>query len=227
MALDQERPSLGLTLGSLASDRARMIAGGLAHTAGRLGRGLASLSVVRFIGASLLRRILVANLAGLVLLIGGILYLSQHHAWLIDAKRDSLRAQGEIIAAAIAANATLSPQQELIFEPGSLPDPDETAAIPGVDAGLAELELSIRPERVARILHKLVKPMDNRARIYGRDGTLVMDSAMLAHRGRPPASEEPGSAIRTKTFWTRLHHWLIDKELPVYKEIGSSLSISQ
>ena len=35
---------------------------------------------------------------GLVILLSGIFYLSQYHAWLIEAKRDSLRAQGEVIA---------------------------------------------------------------------------------------------------------------------------------
>jgi len=66
---------------------------------------LASGPLVRFFTRTLQRRIILANTIGLAILLGGIFYLSQYHAWLIDAKRDSLRAQGEIIAAAIAANA--------------------------------------------------------------------------------------------------------------------------
>src|SRR5690606_6255348 len=58
--------------------------------------------LIRFFTSSLVRRILISNLVGLLILLGSLLYLSQHHAWLIDAKVQSLKAQGEIIAAAIA-----------------------------------------------------------------------------------------------------------------------------
>jgi two-component system sensor histidine kinase ChvG len=47
------------------------------------------------------------NLAGLVALVASILYLSQFRAGLIDARAQSLLVQGEIIAGAIAASATV------------------------------------------------------------------------------------------------------------------------
>src|SRR5262245_31885419 len=53
-------------------------------------RWIASLKAVRFIAGSLLRRILLANLAGLGIMVGGILYFSQYNSWLIDAKREAL-----------------------------------------------------------------------------------------------------------------------------------------
>ena len=56
--------------------------------------------------SSLTQRIIVLNLAGLLVLVVGILYLNQWRAGLIDARVQSLRVQGEIIAAAIAASAT-------------------------------------------------------------------------------------------------------------------------
>src|SRR5690348_4622801 len=55
---------------------------------------LASGPLVRFFTRTLQRRIILANTIGLAILLGGIFYLSQYHAWLIDAKRESLRAQG-------------------------------------------------------------------------------------------------------------------------------------
>lgn len=177
--------------------------------------------LVRFISASLVRRILVSNLLGLAILLGGILYLSQHHAWLIDAKRESLKVQGEIIAAAIAANASLETER-IVLDPDKLPEAEGSRA-PFRDDGFAALELSIRPERVTPILRRLIQPTDTRARIYGRSGALVVDSAWLLTRGQlarpdPPADDKP----KTKNFWTRLTYWIIDKELPVYKEIGSA-----
>ncbi|WP_300424478.1 sensor N-terminal transmembrane domain-containing protein, partial [uncultured Hyphomonas sp.] len=65
----------------------------------------------RFLGhhvfSSLTRRILFLNLAGLVVLVLGILYLNQFRDGLIEARVESLMTQGEIIAAAIAASATV------------------------------------------------------------------------------------------------------------------------
>ena len=45
------------------------------------------------------------------------------------------------------------------------------------DDGLASLELSIHPEEVTPILRKLIQPTNTRARIYARDGTLIVDTA--------------------------------------------------
>lgn len=177
---------------------------------------------MRFIFGSLVRRILVSNLIGLIILIVGIFYLSQHHAWLIDAKRESLRTQGEIIAAAIAANATADTDR-ITIDPDQLTEDNSQLKFRD-DEGFTDLQLSISPERIGRILRRLIQPTDNRARVYGRDGTLIVDSATLLSRGHlarmqtPPADQK----IKTKNFWTRLTHWLIDKELPVYREIGTA-----
>ena len=81
--------------------------------------------LIRFVAKTLLRRIIFANLIGLAVLLGGIFYLSQYHAWLIEAKRESLRAQGEIIAAAIAANATREKDTgRIVLDPDMLPEID-------------------------------------------------------------------------------------------------------
>ena len=57
--------------------------------------------------SSLARRIIVLNLAGLAVLVIGILFLNQWRTGLIEARVQSLRVQGEIIAAAIAGDATV------------------------------------------------------------------------------------------------------------------------
>ena len=56
--------------------------------------------------SSITRRIMLLNLAGLVALVAGILYLSEYRENLVDARVQSMLTQGEIIAAAIAASAT-------------------------------------------------------------------------------------------------------------------------
>src|SRR5271167_1100156 len=88
-----------------------------------------SRAVSRAIGSrfssSLTRRIVVLNLGGLVALLVGFLYLNQFREGLIDARVQSLQTQGEIIAAAIAASATvdtdsltIDPEKLLQLAPG-------------------------------------------------------------------------------------------------------------
>src|SRR3984957_10163641 len=75
--------------------------------------------------SSLTRRIIFLNVAGLLALVIGILYLSQFRAGLIDASVKSLLVQGDLISEAIAALATvdsdtvtLDPERLLELQPG-------------------------------------------------------------------------------------------------------------
>jgi two-component system sensor histidine kinase ChvG len=174
----------------------------------------------RSASTSLIRRILIANLAGLLVMIGGIYYLSHYQEWLVDAKKESLRTQGELIAAAIASDARIEHGNiEINLDKANRPD---KTRVPYRDDGFSSLQLSIRPERATPILRRLIQHTKNRARIYGRDGTLIVDTATLLTKGqltRPQQSEPEG---KPKNFWTRLTAFLIDKHLPVYKEIGSA-----
>ena len=185
---------------------------------------IASGPLVRFFTRTLQRRIILANTIGLVILLGGIFYLSQYHAWLIDAKRDSLRAQGEIIAAAIAANASIETGR-IVLDPDRLPEVDG-ARSPFRDDGFAALQLSIAPERVTPILKRLVPATDTRARVYAQDGTLIIDTAQLLLRGQVARAEAPAgeskARVKVKNTWTRFLAWLMRGELPVYREIGSA-----
>ena len=71
--------------------------------------------------SSLTRRIVSLNIAGLVALVASILYLSQFRAGLIDARAQSLLVQGEIIAGAIAASATVE-TNTITIDPDRLRD---------------------------------------------------------------------------------------------------------
>jgi len=177
--------------------------------------------LVRFFTRTLQRRIILANTIGLAILLGGIFYLSQYHAWLIDAKRESLRAQGEIIAAAIAANASVETGR-IVIDPDRLPE-IEGSKSPFRDDGFAALQLSIAPERVTPILRRLVPATDTRARVYAHDGTLIIDTAQLlrGQAGQPAGGEYHGR-IKVKNNWTKFLGWLMRGELPVYREIGSA-----
>jgi two-component system, OmpR family, sensor histidine kinase ChvG len=173
--------------------------------------------------SSLTRRILSLNLAGLIALVAGVLYLSQFRAGLIDAQAQSLLVQGEIIARAIAATGT-SDSNGITIDPDRLIDlkPGETYG-PSEDI-LSGLDFPIDPTRVAPVLRGLISPTKTRARIYDRDGVLLLDSRDQFARGDvlrfdlpPPARGKPGIAERTMNA---IRNWLNRGDLPPYRELG-------
>ncbi|HET8728988.1 MAG TPA: sensor N-terminal transmembrane domain-containing protein, partial [Alphaproteobacteria bacterium] len=98
--------------------------------------------------SSLARRIIVLNLAGLAVLVIGILFLNQWRTGLIEARVQSLRVQGEIIAAAIAASATVD-SDVITVNPDRLLDAQGGTAISPLSFFDPNLEFPINPERVA------------------------------------------------------------------------------
>ncbi|MFZ2082822.1 MAG: sensor histidine kinase [Xanthobacteraceae bacterium] len=174
--------------------------------------------------SSLTRRIVVLNLTGLVALSIGIIVLSQFRAGLIDARIQSLLVQGQIIAGAIASSATVETDSSITLDPDKLLNlhPGESYG-PNEDA-LYGLDFPINPERVGPILRRLVSPTKTRARIYDRDGVLLVDSRNLFGRGDilrydlpPPSAEKPGFFERA---FIALRMWLGRGDLPLYRELG-------
>jgi two-component system sensor histidine kinase ChvG len=173
--------------------------------------------------SSLTRRIVILNLAGLVALVTGVLYLSQFRAGLIDARVESLLVQSEIIAGAIAASATVE-TDAITIDPDRLLQLQAGESYGPSDDSLSGIEFPINPERVAPVLRRLVSPTKTRARIYDRDGVLILDSRNLYGRGDvlrfdlpPPNAEKPGLMERV---FGALRRWLGRGDLPLYKELG-------
>jgi two-component system sensor histidine kinase ChvG len=173
--------------------------------------------------SSLTRRIVFLNLAGLVALVTGVLYLSQFRAGLIDARVQSLLTQSEIIAGAIAASATVE-TDSITIDPERLLELQAGESYGPSDEALSGIEFPINPERVAPVLRRLVSPTKTRARIYDRDGVLILDSRNLYGRGDvlrfdlpPPNSERPGLMERT---FIALRRWFGRGDLPLYNELG-------
>jgi two-component system sensor histidine kinase ChvG len=174
--------------------------------------------------SSLTRRIVVLNLIGLAILVSGILYLNQFRAGLIDAKVQSLATQGEIIARAIAASAGVD-TDEVQLDPEKLLETEHQSGAD--DEALSNsLDFTIDPERAAPILRPLVKPTGSRARIYNRDGALILDSDTFYSRGEvlrydlpPPDAEKPDALNR---FWQTVKTRMRQYDLPLYTEIGGA-----
>lgn len=174
---------------------------------------------------SLTQRIVILNLFGFAILVTGILFLNQFRAGLIEAKVQSLLTQGEIIASAIGVSAAIDTGRvTLDIDPPRKEGSSETGGFTQPDTGLGSLEFSINPERAAPELRDLIRPTKTRARIYDRNGTLILDSDTLYSGGQilrydlpPPGEHKPD--LLTKN-WRRLSRWLWPQDLPHYSENG-------
>lgn len=131
--------------------------------------------------SSLTRRILFLNLAALLVLVSGILYLNQFREGLIDARVESLLTQGEIISGAIAASAsietdsiTIDPQKLLELQAGESLSPSVSD----------DLIFPFDPKLIAPLLRRVISPTRTRARIYDQDAGLLLDSQFLYSSGQ-------------------------------------------
>jgi two-component system, OmpR family, sensor histidine kinase ChvG len=144
-----------------------------------------------------------AGLAALSIIVAAVMILiaSQVEVGRIDARVQTLLAQGEIIAMAIASQRT---------------EPDAINVDP---------EFPVSPERVAPLVRRLITPMNARARIYGRDGTLILDTGKLYGPGDVlrfdlPPSRTERLGIVERTF-TAIRSLLLGRsDLPPYREAG-------
>jgi two-component system sensor histidine kinase ChvG len=182
-------------------------------------------AIARFLNftifSSLTQRIIVLNLAGLLVLVVGILYLNQWRAGLIDARVQSLRVQGEIIAAAIAASATVN-SDVISVNPDRLLQLQGDGTVSSLSYFDPNLEFPINPERVAPLLRNLITPTRTRARIYDQGGLMILDSDNIYARG-----EVMRQVIETKDdsfflwdWWNGVLSWVPGDNFPKYQEYG-------
>jgi two-component system sensor histidine kinase ChvG len=149
----------------------------------------------------------------------GILYLNQWRAGLIDARVQSLRVQGEIISAAIAASATVD-SDVISINPDRLLELQSGGVSP-LSYFDPTLEFPISPERVAPLLRNLITPTGTRARIYDQGGLLILDSDNIYARGeviRPPGEDKPSFFLWD--WWNALLSWAPGDSFPQYQEYG-------
>lgn len=171
--------------------------------------------------STLTRRIVFLNLTALATLVSGILVLNQFRDGLIDAKVESLFTQGKIISSAIAVSATTQRGRDR-------PDLETLLQLQiGNSVGrqnrfIADLDFPINPERVTPTLRRLISATGNRARVFGRDGVLVVDTAQFLSRGdlfdqqtTPEEQEDAGFAGTVAAF---LRSFFRRSDLPRYSE---------
>ena len=196
MSSEAERDERGMTI----RERLRRVGRSLRRRVSRL---LRSLGVQTF--SSLTRRIVILNLAGLVALVVGIFYLNQFREGLIDARVQALLTQGEIMASAVAASATVETGHINI-------DPEKLLEAQAEDESPYDPELltfPINPEKVAPLLRRLVSPTKLRARVYDRDGNMVIDSKALFIYSDIARTDLP--PVQNTGAWEQFTTWLKSK----------------
>jgi two-component system sensor histidine kinase ChvG len=176
----------------------------------------------RLTPARLTSRIVFLNIAGLIILVSGILYFNQFRQGLIDARVQSLLTQGQIVAAAIASAASID-TDSIVIDPDRLMESRPNSSSPPDDE-LSGLDFPINPERAGPVLRRLVSATDIRGLIYDRDGLLVVDSRGLYSRGDIVQSELPPLRSRNDYFalglWRKFNNWLFRNDYPRQSEYG-------
>ncbi|MGF1619460.1 MAG: stimulus-sensing domain-containing protein [Rhodomicrobiaceae bacterium] len=138
---------------------------------------------------TLKQRIVVLNLIGVMILIGGSFYLSDFRDRLIAARSESLKIEAEIIAKALTMEGT----------------PRITDSIEDVILGQpVESVYKISLEKAAELLRTLVKPAKTNGYIYSADGTWLMDSNRIYDSGKITQYQNSGNRS-DETHWT---YWL-------------------
>jgi two-component system sensor histidine kinase ChvG len=172
-----------------------------------------------FIFSSLTRRILFLNLAALLVLVSGILYLNQFREGLIDARVESLLTQGEIISGAIAASAsvetdsiTIDPQKLLELQAGESLSPTVS------DDSVFPFD----PKLIAPVLRRVISPTRTRARIYDQDAVLLLDSRFLYTSGQVLRFDLGETEDEDVPIWDRISKFfngiLQPGNLSIYRE---------
>ena len=186
-------------------------------------RGTVSRFLGRYVFTSLTQRIVILNMGALVVLLSGIVFLNQFRDSLIEAREESLLTQGEIIAAAVAARASVD-TDAIAIDPDRLIELRAGESTYPMKSQTENLDFPINPEEVAPVLRRLISPTRTRARIYDRDGLIILDSARLYSRGQilrydlPPARGDAPEQDRLEAIWLRFRNWFWQSDLPLYEE---------
>lgn len=171
--------------------------------------------------SSLTRRIVILNLAALCVLVAGIMYLNQFRDGLIDARIDSLKTQGKIIAGAIAASATVD-SNSVMIAPEQLMELQAGESVTPHAETTENWDFPINPERVSPLLRRVIAPATTRARIYDRDANLLLDSRLLYSSGQvlsynlPPVAEDKPGWFERRCQW--FYNQLFGGNVPLDKD---------
>lgn len=146
--------------------------------------------------SAITRRIIFFNAFALVFLIGGVLTVESHRVGLVDERLASIAQQARIVSSALAEYTADEERQ------------------------------SVNLEEAEPLLRQLIAPTQLRARLYGMDGKLQIDTRYLLARNVVEVAELPplGFWSRARRAWRRMYDGVMGvrpfAKLPPYFEAG-------
>jgi two-component system sensor histidine kinase ChvG len=163
---------------------------------------------------SLFARLIVLNMLGLLVLLGGFLAFHESRQVLTNAYRQNLEAQARLIAGALSQTARADNPFEF-FEPSLL-----NRVLPN-NGRAWQLGDAQRVMNQSRMLSSA------RLRLYGRNGDLVLDSANMDRSTRviakslPPMQNDEAISPWLDGFWRSINSWL-RPPAPLLSEINAA-----
>ena len=161
----------------------------------------------RLLPSSLVARIALINILGLLLLSLGVLYFNQLRQGLINARSQSLMVQAQIIASAVAGSATAD-TSSIVIDPEKMeaePDPADN------DAGMGVSYFPITPDRAGPVIRRLLANTSIRGQIIDTSGSLVVDSNILNDSGIIQTTIAPPRKVRWSEWLAEPFYWLGDR----------------
>ena len=161
--------------------------------------------------SSITRLIVAVNFVGLIILLGGILYLSDFRGRLIEARGKSLQIEAEIIAKALAFEGTANTPQGIS---------DAILGQPSANLYGFTLETS------AELLRSLIEPKKTRTHgyIYSADGTWLVDSNRIYKSGKLTQYQNPTKRSDEVNWlyklWLKAERLLRAEDLPQLTNIS-------
>jgi two-component system sensor histidine kinase ChvG len=148
-------------------------------------------------------RIVVLNIFSLLILVGGMLYLSDFRDRLIAARGESLKIEAEIIAKALTLEGA----------PRAMESPDDVILGQGSDSADG-----ISQEKAAELLRSLIKPTKTHGYVYNADGSWLVDSNRIFQKGKLTQYQNPTKRADEVSWiyrtWLRFEHLLRAESLP-------------
>lgn len=164
---------------------------------------------------SLLARLILLNMLGLLVLLGGFLAFHESRQVLTNAYRENLEAQARLIAGALSQAA--QPDTPFQFLEPSLLD----RLLPQAQSGDWQLN------EAARVLNQTRMITKARLRLYARNGNLVLDSARMDRSARviakslPPLQDGTSMPGMMQGLWQRINAFL-RPPAPLLSEINAA-----
>ena len=164
---------------------------------------------------SLLARLIILNMLGLLVLLGGFLAFHESRQVLTNAYRENLEAQARLIAGSLSRTARADTPFQFL-EPSIL-----NRLLPELDANGWDVNNAAQVMNQSRMISKA------RLRLYGRNGNLVLDSARMDRSAKviakslPPLADERPMPRFFKNAWQSANA-LLRPPAPLLSEINAA-----